>query len=270
MTSLIPWLEPSRDFGAHVTALGAPHILCLQEVRVRPGDADAVARMRDRLPGYRCEFSLCNDPRNVKFRGGRAYGVATYTHDSLGTVVGATPAWDREGRVHVTALPDHGLAVVNLYAVNGTSKPYLDPDSGEPRGDRHAYKQRFQEQVFDLAGELRANASVILAGDWNVSRSALDVTPRLRTEEPHATARAKLNDRLAKDGWIDVLRHREPEARRYTWFGRTRTGALDAARVDYIVVSPDLLPRVIDASILDRREQRPGTDHAPLSLAIAR
>ena len=78
-----------------------------------------------------------------------------------------------------------------------------------------------------------------------------------------------MNERLSGDGWVDVFRHREPDARRYTGFGRTRTGALDAARVDYLVVSADLVPRVVDTTILDERALRPGSDHAPLALALA-
>ncbi|MEJ7603380.1 MAG: endonuclease/exonuclease/phosphatase family protein, partial [Kofleriaceae bacterium] len=222
--SLIPWLAPAplRDLPRQVAALGEPQILCLQEIRVRPRDHDLIATMRDLLPGYTCQFALCDDPRNVTYRGGRAYGVATYVHDSLGPALAASPPWDHEGRVLVTALPERRLAVVNLYAVNGTSKAYVDPASGDPAGDRHAYKQRFQDQVLTLAEELRTTADVVLAGDWNVSRSAHDVTPRLRTEEPHATARARLNDRLAREDWIDIFRHCHPEARSYTWFGRRR------------------------------------------------
>jgi exodeoxyribonuclease III len=262
--NLVRWLAARDEFTAHVKALGDPDVLCLQEIRIRPSDAEDIAAMRALLPGYQCYFALANDPRNVKFRGGRAHGVATYVK---GTAIAATPAWDREGRVVVTALG--GLAIVNLYAVNGTSRPYVDPDTGAPRGDRHEHKRRFQTQLFDLAAELRAAGDVVLAGDWNVSRSAADVTPRLRTEEPHATARAQLDDRLAADRWVDIFRELHPDARQYTWFGRTRTGALDAARVDYIVVGAELLPRVRAAEILDDRRLRPHSDHAPLRLDLA-
>jgi len=261
--NLARWLAARDELAAHMAALGDPDVLCLQEVRIRPGDTADIAAMRSLLPGYECHFALANDPRNVTFRGGRAHGVATYVK---GAARAATPAWDREGRVVVTAVA--GLAIVNLYAVNGTSKPYLDPDTGAPRGDRHEHKRRFQTQLLDLAAELRATGQVVLAGDWNVSRSAADVTPRLRTEEPHATARAQLNERFATDGWVDIFRALHPDARRYTWFGRTRTGALDAARVDYIVVGAELVPRVRAAEILDDRRLRPHSDHAPLVLEL--
>lgn len=263
--NLARWLSVGAEFAAHVKALGDPDVLCLQEIRMRPGDVDDITAMRGLLPGYQCHFALANDPRNVRFRGGRAHGVATYVR---GTAIAATPAWDREGRVVVTSVG--GLAVVNLYAVNGTSRPYVDPDTGVHRGTRHEHKQRFQTQLLDLAAELRAAGDVVLAGDWNVSRSAADVTPRLRTEEPHATARAQLNDRFARDGWVDAFRALHPEAKQYTWFGRTRSGALDAARVDYIVIGEELLPRVRAAEILDDRRLRPHSDHAPLRLDLDR
>ena len=268
--SLVRWLEPGGpDFAAQLAALGAPDILCLQEIRVRPKDTELVARMQALLPDHACHFALCDDPRNVTFRGGRAHGVVTFVARDLGASTFATPAWDREGRVVVSAIPALQLAVVNLYAVNGTAKPYFDPETGEARGDRNAFKRRFQGQLFELAAELRTSADVVLAGDWNVSRTAADVTPRLRVEEPHATARAELDARLAA-GWVDAFRALHPDARRYTWFGRTRTGALDAARVDYFVIASELVPRVAAAEILDGRALRPHSDHAPLVLALRR
>lgn len=261
ITNLAPWFDRAAELAALVERLGAPDVLCLQEVRIRASDTAAAERARSLLPDYHGELALANDPRNVTFRGGRAYGVATYVkreHRSL-----AAPAeWDREGRVMVTALPDRGLAIVNLYAVNGTSKPYVDPDTGARSGDRHTFKRTFQTRILDLAAELRATSRVVLAGDWNVSRAAIDVTPRLRTEAPHALARAQLNERLAADDWHDPLRERSPDARTYTWFGKTRAGTLDAARVDYFIVSD---PDVADVGVLD---ERPGSDHAPLFLEL--
>ena len=268
--SLLRWLEPGGpDFGAQFAALGSPAILCLQEIRVRPGDHAISDRLYKLLPTHACHFSLCDDPRNVTFRGGRAHGVATFVAHELGETSPDPPAWDREGRVVVTHLPGRKLAVINFYAVNGTSRPYYDPDTGELRGDRHAFKRDSQRRVLALAAELARTTDVVVAGDWNVSRSIADVTPRLRTEEPHALARAELNAALDTGDWVDIFRARNPDARRYTWFGRTRTGAMDAARVDYFVVSRSLVPRVTAAEILDARALRPHSDHAPLVLELS-
>jgi len=243
---------------AIVEQLGRPDVLCLQELRIRARDAEAIHALRHALPGYRCHCSLPRDPRNVTFRGGRMYGVATFVQ---GRWRGEVPEWDLEGRVVVVR--KQRLAIVNVYAVNGTSKPYLDAVGGIA-GDRHELKRRFQSSVMDLGRDLRKEAGVIMAGDWNVSRTAQDTHPRLRTEEPHARARAELNARLVGEGFVDIWRESHPAERAYTWFNR-RARRLDAARVDYVLVSSDLAPRVRAADI---HELLPWSDHAPLSVAL--
>jgi exodeoxyribonuclease-3 len=224
--------------------------------------------MESAAPGYRCASSLARDPRNVTYRGGRAYGVATYVREDLGAVASAAPAWDREGRVLVTRLAGLGLSIINLYAVNGTSKPYWDHDRGEVVGDRHAFKRTVQDRLFELARGLAADGPVILAGDWNVSRTRLDVHPRLRTEEPHATARAQLEAHLAASGMVDVYRQLHPEERGYTWISRVRPRVLDAARVDYVVVSAELAGRVSEATIVEPPLDRGRSDHRVVTVTV--
>jgi exodeoxyribonuclease-3 len=238
--------------------LGKPDVLCLQEVRIRPGDAPEVAAMRSALPGYACHYALCRDPWNAKFRGGRAHGVATYLRTGLRAVPIPLPAWDL------------ALLIVNVYAVNGTDRPYFDPQTGEPSGDRHAFKRRFQAELISYLREIRAEQRLVLLGDWNISRERLDTWPRLRTEPPHALARAMFNDTLmpALDV-VDAFRELHPEQRAFTWFNRAaRPGTLDAARVDFALVSRALLPEVREATILDEPTQRFHSDHAPVGLVL--
>ena len=186
------------------------------------------------------------------------YGVATFVRGRWHAEV---PGWDREGRVVVTRRA--GLAVVNLYAVNGTSKAYYD-EAGSIAGDRHELKRRFQTGIMDLGRDLRKEGAVIMAGDWNVSRTAQDTHPRLRTEGPHARARAELNGRMVDEGFVDIWREHHPTERAYTWFNRRARG-LDAARVDYILVSSDIAPRIRSSSILDLL---PLSDHAPVLVEL--
>jgi exodeoxyribonuclease-3 len=109
-----------------------------------------------------------------------------------------------------------------------------------------------------------------MAGDWNVSQTKLDTYPRLRTEPPHARARAEFDEHRAAAGMIDVFRQRFPEERAYTWFNRrSRAGRLDAARVDFVLVAEELLPRVILATILGTPSDREGSDHAPVVVELA-
>jgi exodeoxyribonuclease-3 len=245
---------------AIIEAFGSPDVVCLQELRIRSRDREIVAALESALPGYRCHHSLPRDPRNVTFRGGRMYGVATFAR---GRWRGEVPDWDREGRVVVVRR--RGLSIVNICAVNGTSKPHYD-ETGTIRGDRHRLKRWFQTRVMDLGRELRHHGGVVIAGDWNVSRSAQDTYPRLRTESPHAQARAQLNAQITEEGFVDIWRERHPATRAYTWFNR-RSRGLDAARVDYVLVSADLVPRVRTAEILD---PLPFSDHAPITVELAR
>lgn len=275
MLSIVSWnvdglsrLLPSGLAQVH-DLLGAPDVLCLQEVRIRPADAAAIAAMKAALPGFDCAFALCDDPINVRFRGGRAYGVATYVRRSRGARVLPPPAWDREGRVSAVALDAPGLVLGNVYAVNGTSKPHFDHARGVADMDRHAFKRVFQSQVATyFAGfpELR----LALLGDWNVSRTARDTFPRLRREPPHATARAEFNEALMpRLDVVDAFRELHPEARAYTWYNRRAPpGVLDAARVDFALVSRALLPRVREASVLSDPALRFGSDHAPIALRL--
>lgn len=278
MLSVVSWnvdglarMLPDALARAH-GALGEPDVLCLQEVRIRPTDAALITAMRAALPGFACTFALCDDPINVRFRGGRAYGVATYVRTSLAPRVLAPPAWDREGRVRAVALDALRLIVGNVYAVNGTSKPHFDHQRGVAAGDRHAFKRAFQRSATAYFDALRdARTGLVLMGDWNVSRTARDTVPRLRRAPPHALARAELNDVLMpRLDVVDAFRELHPDARAYTWFSRRAApGVLDAARVDFALVSRALLARVHDAGIVSDPTLRFGSDHAPVRLVLA-
>jgi exodeoxyribonuclease III len=232
-------------------------VLCLQEVRIRAADAEDVARVAAALPGYSCFSSLPRDPRNVRFRGGRAYGVVTYAR---GAATCEPCDWDREGRVLATRVGD--VVVVNVYAVNATDRPYFDPDSGEVAGTRADFKRLVQQRI---AAELaRWRDGVIAIGDWNVTPAAIDIHPRFRAEEPHATARAELAQIAETLDLVDVFRLLHPEQRAYTWHNK-RARRLDAARVDYALVSRALVPRVTAAEVLRHRTE---SDHAPIAVEL--
>jgi exodeoxyribonuclease-3 len=208
---------------------------------------------------------------NVRFRGGRAYGVATYVREELEPVPVAGPAWDREGRVVAVRLRAARVLLVNVYAVNGTTKPHYDHEQRAVTGDRHDFKRRFQADLITYVRALRGDDRLVLVGDWNVSRTALDTWPRLRSELPHSLARAMFNDTLMPAlEVVDAFRELHPEQRAYTWFNRlARPGTLDAARVDFALVSRNLLANVADASIEAEPTLRFHSDHAPIRLRLA-
>lgn len=253
-----------------VERLGSPDVLCLQEVQLREGDREVVEAMTASLPGYAVAHSLADDPKNATFRGGRTYGVATFVARSLRAKFLARGDWDREGRMSVVLLDDLRLAIVNVYAVNGTAKPYYSHELGRIEGDRHGWKRRFHSHVADTARALRqAGYELVLVGDWNVSQQRIDITPRLRTEEPHATSRAHFHEVVVEGlDVVDVFRELHPDARAYTWFNRRARGRLDAARVDFALASRSLAPRVTRVSIAEDLLEDLGGDHVPLQLEL--
>ena len=72
-------------------AFGEPDVLCVQEIRVRHVDTDAIDSMKSAIPGWSCAFCLCSDAKNVKFQGGRMYGVATFVRESLAPFLTPSP-----------------------------------------------------------------------------------------------------------------------------------------------------------------------------------
>jgi exodeoxyribonuclease-3 len=158
-----------------------------------------------------------------------------------------------------------------VYAVNGTGKPYYDHDLGRVEGDRHAFKQRFMLRLLQECLALQSQGlALVLIGDWNISRTKLDTVPRLRSEEPHAGARKLFNEHFIPAlGVVDVFRELHPDERSFTWFNRLAApGTLDAARVDFALVSESVLDRVEDASIDPLEANRFGSDHAPIYVKL--
>jgi exonuclease III len=103
--NLAPYLLPGGCPLAEVVArLGAPDILCLQEIRIRAGDTDLLDALASAVPGYRAAAAPSRDPRNAGFRGGRAYGVASLVRAELGGDIRA-PDWDREGGCWCSSCP---------------------------------------------------------------------------------------------------------------------------------------------------------------------
>ena len=238
---------------------------------MRPQDALELASMRAALPGYSCHHALCDDAQNGRFRGGRTYGVVSYLREGLTPQALPRPSWDHEGRVTMSILPSLRLLVANVYAVNGTDRPHFDHGAGAISGDHHAFKRRFQADLLTSLRQQQADLRLLLLGDWNVSRAAIDTYPRLRTEAPHALARAMFNDTFMPAlEVVDAFRELHPETRAYTWFNRlARPGRLDAARVDFALISRSLLPQVKTCEILDEPTQRHGSDHAAVRLVLA-
>ncbi|ROW13659.1 hypothetical protein VPNG_04595 [Cytospora leucostoma] len=186
---------------------------------------------------YTLDVNRPRDKYNAKGFGGKLYGVGTIMRQDFSRrhVASVRHAeWDLEGRVTIVELrrpprhhdddddddlDDHTssgrtphspesdnnhakpLALLNVYAVNGTSAPYKSPETGRVAGTRHDHKLAFHARLRDecLALE-RRGFEVVIAGDLNVARGRLDGHPNLRTwPAQHSVNRADFNRKFFGD-----------------------------------------------------------------------
>jgi exodeoxyribonuclease III len=152
-----------------------------------------------------------------------------------------------------------GIIVAGLYLPNGNPRP-------SPKFD---YKLAWFDRLHAHAADLLASeAPVVLAGDFNVMPTEIDVykperwvDDALFAPEVRAAYAA-----LVAQGWTDALRQLHPNQRIYTFWKYWR-GAFErdaGLRIDHLLLSPKLARRLVAAGV-DRapRGWDKTSDHAP-------
>jgi exodeoxyribonuclease III len=152
-----------------------------------------------------------------------------------------------------------GLVIGCLYLPNGNPAP----------GPKFDYKLRWFDRLNVHAAELLAGgAPVVLAGDYNVMPTELDVAHPARwlgdaLFRPEVRAAYA---RLLAQGWTDALRALHPGERIYTFWEYVRNayGRDAGLRIDHLLLSPCLAGRLKAAGV-DRhvRGWEKASDHAP-------
>jgi exodeoxyribonuclease-3 len=158
-----------------------------------------------------------------------------------------------------------GLRVASIYAPNGRSL------------DSVFYRAKlswFDRLVRFLEARSDTRETLVLGGDFNVAPTDQDVwEPALCHGGTHVSApeRARF-DAVMACGLVDAYRLRHSEPERFSWWDY-RAGAFHknlGMRIDHLLVSAPLAPRVVDAEI--DREARKGkpvpSDHAPVFLDL--
>jgi exodeoxyribonuclease III len=115
---------------------------------------------------------------------------------------------------------------------------------------------------------LKANAPVVIAGDFNVAPTSLDIYPAKSWDKDALIqpASRKAYTKLIKQGWTDAVRTLNPEKRIYTFwtYWRNRYQRNDGLRLDHLLLSPELAHRLkrvgVDQSI---RGEENASDHSP-------
>ena len=146
-----------------------------------------------------------------------------------------------------------------LYLPNGNPAP----------GPKFDYKLKWFERLTRHAAKLqKSKAPVVLAGDYNVMPTDLDVYKPERWVDDalfRPESRAAFA-KLARQGWVDAVRSLHPGERIYTFWKYWRNALQRDAglRIDHLLLSKTLKPRLADAGV-DRavRGMDDASDHAP-------
>jgi exodeoxyribonuclease III len=242
LANLLAWLKEA-----------APEIVCLQELK-SPDEKFSIAAIR--AAGY---GPIWHGKKNWN-------GVAILAR-------GAQPSETRRGLPgdlddthsrYIEASID-SVIVGCLYLPNGNSVP----------GPKFDYKLRWFERFAKHAKSLLASgAPVVLAGDYNVVPTDLDVyTPERWVDD--ALFRPEVRGtyrRLVDQGWTDALRTLHPGERIYTFwdYWQNAFGRNAGLRIDHLLLSPHLAKRLTAAGV-DRavRGREKASDHAPTWIEFA-
>jgi exodeoxyribonuclease-3 len=235
LTNLLNWLREAE-----------PDTVCLQELKATDTEFPAEAI---REAGY-----------HVVFRGERRWnGVAILARWAPVLTRTSLPgdAADRQSRYLEAAV--NGVLIASIYAPNGNPQP----------GPKFDYKLAWLDRLSAHAADLYASgAPVVLAGDYNVVPTDLDIYPTKSWDrdallQPESRAAYR---RLLSQGWTDAVRALHPKEPMYTFWDymRNRWERDGGLRLDHILLSSALTERLQGAGV-DRqiRGMDGASDHAP-------
>lgn len=164
---------------------------------------------------------------------------------------------DYEGRIVATEYEN--FILVNTYF------PHSDRDM-----TRIDYKMYFNENYLEFVHlNLPQDKPKVLTGDFNVAHNDIDLArPKQNVNNPGFTQIERTwFDSFLKLGYVDTFRQLHPQKEQYTWWsylGKSRERNV-GWRIDYFVVSADLVSKINSAEILD---QVTGSDHCPVLLEL--
>ena len=239
---LLEWLAESK-----------PDVACLQELKSPDANFPAAAI---REAGY-----------GVLFHGQRAWnGVAILARgrEPIETGRGVPGFEDDPQSRYLEAVVD-GVVIGCLYLPNGNPQP----------GRKFDYKLAWFDRFNAHAAKLfKSGLPVVLCGDYNVVPTDADIynpaswrdDALLQPESRAAFAR------LMAQGWTDAIRAKHPNEKIYTYwdYWRNRFPRNAGLRIDHLLLSADLAPRLIDAGVDREVRSRAGaSDHAPTWITLA-
>lgn len=223
-------------------------IFCLQETKAQVDQtAEALSKIKDYhiysnaaiKKGYSGVTILSKvEAKKV------TYGIGIEEHDT-------------EGRVVACYYDD--FIMVNVYV----------PNSGSAQ-KRLAYRQEWDLAFAKYLAKLRRKKPVIVTGDFNVARHAVDLArPKPNYNKSSGYLQEEIDgiEEIFSKGFVDAYRTMYGEKVQYT-FWSTRFGARGKNigwRIDYFLVDRRIKDQIKDSLILDKEM---GSDHCPITLDV--
>ena len=222
-------------------------VICIQETKAQ---AHQLTQAEYHLPGY---TRFLKDAEKAGYSGVAMFCKQTplQVSDSLD----AGSEFDREGR-YLEAEFENTI-VISVYMPSGSSSEV-----------RQAAKFRFLDLFMPhLAALQKRGKAVIICGDWNIAHQKIDLKNWRGNQKNSGflpAERAWL-DAVFANGYTDGFRVVNQNDHEYTWWSnRGQAWANNSGwRIDYQVISNDLVPQVRTAAIYKAERF---SDHAPLTM----
>lgn len=236
-----------------------PDILCLQETKAAPGQAEID------LSDYE-EFWNSAEKKGYS-------GTAIFTKQSPVSVVNGFPVAiarrydlvdgkdrDSENEGRIIAAEYEKFFVVTVYTPN--SKDDLS---------RLALRHEHWDPAFlAYMRKLEKKKPVLFCGDLNVAHMPDDLAHPKENEGKHGYTKEEREgiDRVVGAGFVDTFRMFHQGNGRYSWWSHWADARARNVgwRIDYVFASEALRPRIHDAFILD---DVMGSDHAPVGIRFS-
>ena len=236
LANLLDWLKVAK-----------PDVVCLQELKA---DHDAFPAAAIRKAGYEAAWQGQKTWNGVAILSRGAEPVVTRRS------LPGDPS-DLQARYIEAAV--RGVLVASIYAPNGNPQP----------GPKFDYKLAWLTRLQRHAATLRASgAPVVLAGDFNVAPTEIDIYPTKSYGDNalvQPESRAAFRRLVGRSG-TDALRTLHPEERIYTFWDymRNRWERDAGLRLDHLLLSKGLAERLAEAGVdRDVRGREGASDHAP-------
>ena len=132
------------------------------------------------------------------------------------------------------------------------------------------YRKTWDLALLEYLKELEKSKPVIWCGDMNVAHSPIDLAnPKSNYNKSAGYTQDEIDglQRYFDHGFVDSFRHFHPDTVRYSWWSaRFNSRAKNVGwRIDYVIVSRSLLPKVKSAFILN---DIMGSDHCPVGIEL--